>query len=69
MNNIINSIFNSKPIYDKLKVKCHPDLFIDDDLKKKAEFLFQKLQTSKHDIQAMKDLEFEINALYKHRKL
>ncbi len=33
-DNIINSSFNSIELYDKLKVKCHPDRFPNDDEKK-----------------------------------
>ena len=67
MDSVIDSIFNSKPMYDKLKVKCHPDLFLDDTLKEQAESLFQRLQKVKHDINAMKLLEPEINNLYNQR--
>ena len=31
--NTINSAFNSKPLYDKLKVLCHPDRFASTDRK------------------------------------
>ena len=48
MDNVIDSMFNSKPLYDELKVKCHPDLFMDEEKKEKAQSLFQKLQKSKH---------------------
>lgn len=67
MDNVIDSIFNSKPMYDKLKVKCHPDLFLDDNLKEQAESIFQRLQKAKHNINAMEALEPEINALYDKR--
>lgn len=67
MDNIIDSMFNSKPLYDELKVKCHPDVFLDDEKKEKAQILFQKLQKSKHDIVAMKSLKLEIDALFQDR--
>ena len=67
MDNVVDSMFNSKPLYDSLKVKCHPDLFLDDKLKDKAQLLFQRLQKAKYDINAMKELEQEIEELYKQR--
>ena len=67
MDNVVDSMFNSKPLYDRLKVKCHPDLFLDDKQKDKAQVLFQRLQKVKYDISAMKELEFEIEELYKQR--
>ena len=67
MDNVVDSMFNSKPLYDRLKVKCHPDLFLDDTLKDKAQVLFQRLQKAKYDINAMKVLEQEIEELYKQR--
>lgn len=67
MDNVVDSMFNSKPLYDRLKVKCHPDLFLDDKLKDKAQALFQRLQKAKYDINTMKELEQEIEELYKQR--
>ena len=67
MGNLVNSMFNSKPLYDELKIKCHPDLFLDDGQKDVATKLFQKLQKSKYDINAMKTLKPEIDALFKQR--
>ena len=67
MDNVIDSMFNSKPLYDELKVKCHPDLFMDEEKKGKAQSLFQKLQKSKHNILAMNDLKPEIEALFRER--
>ena len=67
MDNVINSIFNSKPLYDELKIKCHPDLFIDPNQKEKAQLLFQELQKARHDIDAMKLLKDDIEELYRLR--
>ena len=36
LGNTINSAFNSKPLYDKLKVKCHPDRFANTPLQDKG---------------------------------
>lgn len=67
MDNIVDSVFNSKPLYDRLKVKCHPDLFLDSKQKDRAQVLFQRLQKAKYDISAMKELEYEIEEMYKQR--
>ena len=42
-DNVINSSFAAKELYDKLKVKCHPDRFTDADLNKEATRLFQEI--------------------------
>jgi len=43
-DNIINSSFNSLELYDKLKVKCHPDRFPKDkEINIIAENLFQEI--------------------------
>lgn len=67
MDNVIDSMFNSKPLYDELKVKCHPDKYLDQEEREQAEHLFQELQKSKHDIVAMKNLKPKIEALYQDR--
>ncbi len=63
MDNLLNSMFNSRPLYDELKVKCHPDKFIDEVKKAEAETLFRKLQVCKHDIQKMMELKNQIDSL------
>lgn len=63
MNNVVNSMFLSKPLYDKLKVKCHPDRFIDENKKEEAQYLFQELQKYKYNIEQMRKLENKINLL------
>ena len=32
-DNVINSSFNARALYDELKVKCHPDRFVGDEVK------------------------------------
>lgn len=32
-DNVINSSFNARALYDELKVKCHPDRFVGDEAK------------------------------------
>ena|SRR5665647_1533723 len=46
--NIIQSSFHTQPLYDELKVKCHPDRFPNDELKNKvADALFQEITKNK----------------------
>ena len=59
-NNIINSSFNSKQIYDELKVKCHPDLFPTDKEKNLiAENLFQQITENQNNINRLIELKEE----------
>ena len=47
-NATIQSAFHSSEIYDQLKVKCHPDRFVDDPEKMKmADALFQQISKNK----------------------
>lgn len=57
LSNTINSAFNSKPLYDKLKVKCHPDRFANTFLEDKANELFQEIQENKYNYNKLKELE------------
>jgi hypothetical protein len=59
-NNIINSSFNSKELYDELKVKCHPDLFSTDKEKNLiAENLFQKITENQNNAKRLIELKEE----------
>lgn len=57
MSNVVNSMFNCTPIYDRLKIKCHPDRFLDEVMKEKAEGLFQELQKNRHNYNKLLELE------------
>ncbi|MFR2007205.1 MAG: hypothetical protein ACLS4I_04770 [Parabacteroides merdae] len=57
LGNTINSAFNSKPLYDKLKVKCHSDRFANTPLQDKANELFQEIQANKYNYDKLKELE------------
>jgi hypothetical protein len=60
-NNIINSSFNSKELYDSLKIICHPDRFPNDENKRLiAEKIFQELTENQNNINRLKELEEEI---------
>lgn len=58
--NIIDSSFNSKQLYDELKVKCHPDLFPTDKEKNLiAENLFQEITKNKNNTKRLIELKEE----------
>jgi hypothetical protein len=61
MTNVVNSMFLCTPIYDKLKVKCHPDRFIDENQKTIAQDLFQELQENKYNYEKLLELETKVN--------
>lgn len=59
-NNIINSSFNSKQLYNELKVKCHPDLFPTDKEKNKiAENIFQEITKNQNNAKRLVELKEE----------
>lgn len=59
-NNIINSSFNSKQLYDELKVKCHPDRFPTDKEKNIiADKLFQKITENQNNSKRLIELKEE----------
>lgn len=59
-NNIINSSFNSKHLYDELKVKCHPDRFPSDNEKiAYAESLFQEISKNRTNVKRLTELKEE----------
>jgi hypothetical protein len=61
MTNVVNSMFLCTPIYDKLKVKCHPDRFIDEKQKIIAQDLFQELQENKYNYEKLLEIELQVN--------
>ena len=63
--NIINSSFHVKPLYDELKVKCHPDRFPNDEIKNKIALeLFQEISKNKTNYKKLiKIKEIAINKL------
>ncbi len=59
-NNIIGSSFHSTELYDKLKVKCHPDRFpTDPELNKIADNLFQEITKNKTNLKRLQELKIE----------
>lgn len=67
MTNVVNSMFLCAPIYDKLKVKCHPDRFIDENQKTVAENLFQELQKYKYNYEKLLEIELQINKFIENK--
>ena len=63
MNNVLNSMFLCTPLYDKLKLKCHPDRFLDDAKKSIAEQLFQELQKNRYNYDELINLETKIREI------
>ena len=59
-DNIINSSFNSKQLYDELKVKCHPDLFpLDQEKNIIADKLFQEITNNQNNAKRLIELKEE----------
>jgi hypothetical protein len=57
-NNIINSSFNSKQLYDELKVKCHPDRFTTDIEKNLiADNLFKEISANQNNVKRLIELK------------
>lgn len=58
--NIIDSSFNATGLYDKLKVRCHPDRFPNDIEKQKlADNIFQEITKNRTNIRRLKELQSE----------
>lgn len=56
--NIINSSFHVKPLYDELKIKCHPDRFPTDERKNAIAIeLFQEISKNKTDYKKLMELK------------
>ena len=56
--NIVNSSFNAKPLYDELKVRCHPDRFSPDEEKTKiANLLFQDITKNKNNFKKLVEIK------------
>ena len=58
MENIVNDIFNSKPLYDALARKCHPDRFPKDAGKRAiAEKLMQEITKNRTNTKRLTELK------------
>lgn len=56
-SNVINSAFNSQSLYDELRRKCHPDRFIDENLKREADEISQELGKYKNDLSKLEEIK------------
>lgn len=58
--NIMNSAFLSSALYDELKVKCHPDRFVNDPTKKElSNDIFQRITQNKVNYKVLVQLKKE----------
>lgn len=58
MDNIVNDIFNSKPLYEALARKCHPDKFPKDEQKQAiATRLMQEITKNKTNTKRLEELK------------
>ena len=55
-NNLNESFFKAKPLYDVLKKKCHPDRFTNPEKNKIATDLFQHIHQNRHDYKKLCNL-------------
>ena len=69
MDNVVNSMFLCKPLYDELKTKCHPDRYTDIEQSKRAELLFQSLQKHIDNYNEMLVMKEQINSLWDERNV
>lgn len=57
MNNLMNSIHNSRILYKELSKKCHPDRFINDPKQNKAEEIFQEITKNERNYEKLSSLK------------
>lgn len=69
MENVVNSIFLCNSLYDELKVKCHPDKFVDANMKNDAENLFQELQKNRYNHMKMLEIKDEVDSLLREKDM
>lgn len=59
-NNIIHSSFHANELYDKLKIKCHPDRFPTNQVQNEiAENIFQEIEKNKTNFKKLLELKQE----------
>ncbi len=64
MNNLMDSIHNSRNLYKELSKKCHPDRFINDPKHKIAEEIFQEISENERNFEKLSLLKLRaINEL------
>lgn len=64
-DNIVNSAFHAKALYDQLKVKCHPDRFVNEPEKEKLALeLSQQISKNKNNLKELQMIkQYAINEL------
>lgn len=68
MDNLLNSIHNSKGLYKELSKKCHPDRFINDPKQITAQEIFQEISANEKNFEKLSLLklraESELNITF-----
>lgn len=57
MDNLMDSIHNSRNLYKELSKKCHPDKFINNPKQKIAEEIFQKISENERNFEKLSALK------------
>lgn len=57
MDNLMNSIHNSRTLYKELIKKCHPDRFINNSKQKNAEEIFQEITKNERNYEKLSSLK------------
>ena len=60
MDAVMNNLFLSKRLYDLLKVKCHPDRFIEPTQKEIATEIYQNITKYKTDYQQLLNIKEQV---------
>ena len=60
MDAVMNNLFLSKRLYDLLKVKCHPDRFIEPIQKEIATGIYQNITKYKTDYQQLLNIKEQV---------
>lgn len=57
-DNIVNSAFHAEELYDQLKVKCHPDKFVNEPTKAELALeIFQQISENKNNVKNLQTLK------------
>lgn len=57
LGNVINSSFHATPLYDELKKVCHPDRFLNESDREKANEIFQLVNQHRRDFNRLTSLK------------
>ena len=56
-NSLQEGFFQARPLYNKLKTRCHPDRFTDTEMNRRATILFQEIHQNRYNYKRLCDLE------------